>query len=68
MYRQGIGQVSTKYCAGAHFRFCFVNASMPKVGGLRSSKHVNFVLRVYRSLWAASSSVIDVVRDALLCL
>ena len=28
----------------------------------------NFVLRIYRSLWAALSSVIDVVRDALLCL
>ena len=27
----------------------------------------NFVLRVDQSLWAVSSSVIDVVRDALLC-
>ena len=62
------GRDSTDHCADAHFGFCFVNASMPKVGGLRSSKHVIFVLRVYRSLWAASSSVIDVVRDALLCL
>ena len=50
------------------FCFLFVNASMPKVGGLRSSKHIIFVLRVYRSLWAASSSVMDDVRDALLCL